>query len=185
MRHQPVSHRFLMAVAIVLACAAAVTACGSGGGSGSGSSAPASAPASSAPASSAAAPSSSAPASSSGAAAQIKKNWEAFFSAKTPTSTRVSLLQNGQKFASILKAQASSPLASSASASVSSVKVESPTQAKIIYSVLVGGTPALKNQPGIAVKQGGTWKVGDQSFCSLLTMENNGKAPSICAGATG
>ncbi|HYZ53605.1 MAG TPA: hypothetical protein VE733_08920 [Streptosporangiaceae bacterium] len=63
--------------------------------------------------------------------------------------------------------------------------VTSPTQAKVIYSVLLGGTPALKNQPGVAVLQNGTWKVGDQSFCALLTLENNGKAPSVCSSVAG
>ena len=98
---------------------------------------------------------------------------------------RVSLLQNGQTFEPIIKAQAGSPLASSATSSVTSVTVESSAQAKVIYSILVGGSPALKNQPGVAVYQGGTWKVGDQSFCALLTLENNGKAPSACASAAG
>ena len=93
---------------------------------------------------------------------------------------RVSLLQNGQVFESIIKAQAGSPLASSATSSVSSVTVESPAQAKVVYSILVGGSPALKNQPGVAVFQGGIWKVGDQSFCALLTLENSGKAPAAC-----
>jgi hypothetical protein len=66
---------------------------------------------------------------------------------------------------------------------VTAVTVESPAQAKVIYSILVGGTPELKNQPGVAVYQSGTWKVGDQSFCALLTLENNGKAPTACASA--
>jgi hypothetical protein len=88
-------------------------------------------------------------------------------------------------FAPVISAQSGSSLASSASATVSSVTVTSPTQAKVIYSVLVGGTPALKDQPGVAVLQSGIWKVGDQSFCALLTLENNGKAPSVCSSAAG
>ncbi len=124
-------------------------------------------------------------ASTSAAVAQIKANWEAFFNPKTPVATRVSLLQNGQVFESIIKAQAGSPLASSATSSVSSVTVESPAQAKVVYSILVGGSPALKNQPGVAVYQSGIWKVGDQSFCALLTLENSGKAPAACPSAAG
>ena len=124
-------------------------------------------------------------ASTSAAVAQIKANWEAFFNPKTPVAKRVSLLQNGQAFESIIKAQAGSPLASSATSSVSSVTVESPAQAKVVYSILVGGSPALKNQPGVAVYQSGIWKVGDQSFCALLTLENSGKAPAACPSAAG
>ena len=195
MRILPVRVFPLAALAVL---AVTVAACGGSGGSSSGSSASASAnasasgPASSAASSPAAAPSSAAPSSSSGggsgggsAASQIKANWVAFFNPKTPVAKRVSLLQNGRTFASIIKAQASSPLASSATSSVSAVTVESGTQAKVTYSILVGGSPALKNQPGVAVKQGGVWKVGDQSFCALLTLENNGKAPTACAGAAG
>ncbi len=63
--------------------------------------------------------------------------------------------------------------------------IESPTQAKVVYSILVGGSPALKNQPGVSVYQNGIWKVGLQSFCALLTLENSGKAPSACASAAG
>jgi hypothetical protein len=164
----------------------AVAACsssGSGQPSASASSS-AAAPTSAAPATSAA-PSSPSGGSSSAAVNEIKANWEAFFNPKTPVAKRVSLLQNGQVFESIIKAQAGSPLASSATSSVSSVTIESPAQAKVVYSILVGGSPALKNQPGVAVFQGGIWKVGDQSFCALLTLENSGKAPSACASAAG
>jgi hypothetical protein len=117
--------------------------------------------------------------------AQIKSNWVAFFNPKTPVAKRVSLLQNGSTFASIINSQASSSLASSATSTVSAVTVESPSQAKVTYSILVSGTPALNNQPGVAVYQGGVWKVGDQSFCALLTLENSGKAPTACASAAG
>ena len=166
----------------------AVAACSSSSSSKpSASASSAAAPTSGAPTS--AAPATSVPPSSSGGSAaavdEIKANWEAFFNPKTPVTKRVSLLQNGQVFEPIIKAQASSPLASSATSSVSSVTVESPAQAKVVYSILVGGSPALKNQPGVAVFQSGIWKVGDQSFCALLTLENNGKAPSACASAAG
>jgi hypothetical protein len=162
----------------------AVAACSSGSSKPSASaSSSAAAPTSAAPATSAAPSSPSG--GSSAAVNEIKANWEAFFNPKTPVAKRVSLLQNGQTFEAIIKAQAGSPLASSATSSVSSVIIESPAQAKVVYSILVGGSPALKNQPGVAVFQGGAWKVGDQSFCALLTLENNGKAPSACASAAG
>ena len=64
--------------------------------------------------------------------------------------------------------------------------VTSPTQAQVTYTILVSGSPVLKNQKGLAVKQNGTWKVGDQSFCALLAMENGGKTsglPKACQSA--
>jgi hypothetical protein len=184
MRFQSVRVFSLASLAVLVV---AVAACGSGGGSSSGSSpsASASGAASSAPASAAPSSTASSGGGSSAPVAQIKANWQAFFNPKTPVSKRVSLLQNGQTFASIISAQASLPLATSATSSVSAVTVESPTQAKVTYSILVGGSPALKNQPGVAVNQGGVWKVGDQSFCALLTLEGNGKPPTACASAVG
>jgi hypothetical protein len=146
----------------LVALAATVAACGSSSPS-SGTSKP---------------PAAATPASSS-AVSQITANWEAFFSAKTPTSQRVSLLQDGSQFQSIISAQAGGGLASQASAKVVKVTVSSPTQATVKYDILLNGTPALSNQTGTAVYQDGTWKVGVTSFCGLLTLENGGKTSSL------
>ena len=115
--------------------------------------------------------------------AQMKANWEAFFSGTTSAAKKISLLQNGQKFAAVIEAQAGSGLAKSASAKVTAVSVTSPTEATVTYDILLAGKPALTNQTGQAVYQDGTWKVGDASFCALLALENGGKAPSVCSSA--
>ncbi|HTT52064.1 MAG TPA: hypothetical protein VMH35_11745 [Streptosporangiaceae bacterium] len=174
------AYRTLQLLVLAGVLAAGVAACGSSNNSGASASPSTSKPATSAPATSASA------AASGSAAALITKNWEAFFSAKTPVAKRVALLQNGQVFAAVIRAQAGSSLASSASAKVTKVTVTSPTHAKVTYSILVGGSPALPNQSGVAILQGGTWKVGLASFCSLLTLENNGKTsglPALCKSA--
>jgi hypothetical protein len=159
---------------ILLACAigAGLAACGSS--SSTTSSAPSS-PATTAPSTT----------STSGSSAEktIAANWTAFFSPKTPVDKRVSLLQNGSVFASVIRAQAASTLASEASASVQKVTVTSPSQATVDYTILLAGSPVLKNQKGVAVYQDGTWKVGVASFCGLLTVENSGKTPSVCKAA--
>jgi len=184
LRFQPTRVYLIFALGAVLAATACSSSSSSGGGAKSSASASTSAaPTSAAPATSAAPSSSSS--GSAAAVAQIKTNWETFFNPKTPVAERVNLLQNGKIFAPIIKAQANSALASSATSTVSSVTIQSPTQAKVVYSILVGGTPALNNQPGVSVNQGGIWKVGLQSFCALLTLENNGKAPTACASAGG
>ena len=151
---------------ILLACAlgAGVAACGS-------SSSTSSAPKTSSPAAS----------SSSNAESQIKANWIAFFSPETPVAKRISLLQDGQEFASIIKSQASSGLAAQVSATVSKVTLVSPTQATVTYSILESGKPVLSNQTGVAVYQDGTWKVGVASFCGLLALENGGNTSSLPA----
>ena len=53
----------------------------------------------------------------------------------------------------------------------------SPTQATVTYSILSAARPRWPARPGVAVYQGGTWKVGVASFCGLLTLENSGKTP--------
>jgi hypothetical protein len=165
---------------ILLACVVGggMAACGSGSST---SSTPKS---SSTPA--AAAPSASSSSSSSSVSSDektIAANWTAFFSPKTPVAQRVSLLQDGSQFSSIIKAQAGGGLASEASAQVTKVTVISTAQAAVTYNILLDGTPALKNQSGTAVYQDGTWKVGVGSFCGLLSMENGGnssKLPAAC-----
>lgn len=151
-----------------------LAACGSGG----------TAP----PSASRSAAASTAPSSPAGslATAAITANWQAFFNAKTPVARRVELLQNGQVFEPVIKAQSGSALASAATAKVTKVMLASPAQAKVTYSILVSGTPQLKNQAGVAVLQNGTWKVGDASFCGLLALENGGKTsglPAACHSA--
>lgn len=139
------------------------------------------------PASSTSSPAASPSATSTGSSASaadekaITTNWEAFFNAKTPVAKRVSLLQDGSTFASIIKAQAGSGLAASATAQVTKVTMITSSEAQVTYSILVGGTPELKGQNGTAVLQDGTWKVGVASFCGLLTLENGGSTSSLPA----
>ncbi len=180
-------HRTLL-IALLCTLGLGAAACSSSGTSSSSSPSPsassssAAAP-SSAPASSAASPAS--PASSGSAAQAIAANWTAFFNPKTPLATRISLLQDGQVLAPVIKSQASG-LAASASAKVISVTVQSATQAMVVYDIVVSGQTALANQKGVAVYQNGTWKVGLASFCGLLTLENGGSTsslPAVCKSA--
>ena len=186
MRFKLLAHQVAVPV-LGIALAATVAACSSGSSSAAGApSASAPAPSSSAPASppaSSTPPSSSAPAAAGGnAKAQITANWEAFFNGQTGAAKKISLLQNGDKFSAIIKAQAGSGLASSAGAKVTAVVVNSATSATVSYDITLSGATALPNQTGTAVYEDGTWKVGDVSFCQLLKLENNGTAPAACNG---
>jgi hypothetical protein len=102
---------------------------------------------------------------------------------------RVALLENGSVFASLISAQAKNSLASSASATVNSVSDVTSSQADVKYSIDVAGTPALSDQKGVAVYQGGAWKVGTSSFCGLLQLEKSSglvhlpSIPSACSSA--
>jgi hypothetical protein len=175
----------LVGVCALAALTVALGACGSSSPSSAAKSAPArtSSPATSPTTSPSASTSASAPA---GSVAAITTNWEAFFNAKTPNSKRVKLLENGSQFASVIRSQSGSSLASLATAKVLNVTVNSATQATVKYDILVSGTPELKNETGTAVLQNGTWKVGVASFCGLLIIENAGKTsglPAACKSA--
>ena len=181
MRFRLLARRITLAPALALALALAVAACSSSSSSATPPASSASAASPSAPAASSAAPSS--PSAAGGnAKAQITANWEAFFNGQTSAAKKISLLQNGQKFAAVINAQAGSGLASSAGAKVTAVVVNSATSATVSYDITLSGATALANQTGTAVYEDGIWKVGDVSFCQLLKLENNGTAPSVCNG---
>ena len=118
-------------------------------------------------------PSSSGPS----AESQIKSAYTKFFSGKTSLSDRVALLQNGQQFKSVVQAFASNPLAKKVKATVSSVTLQGANKAKVVYSVSLGGA-SLPTQTGSAIKENGTWKVGDASLCKLIALQ--GSTPPAC-----
>jgi hypothetical protein len=172
-----------------LATAGAVAAILTAAACSSTSSASSAPPATSAPATSAPAATSTAGGAggtSSSAQAQIKTNFEKFFATSTPTSVRVTLLQNGAAFSGAIGAFAGSPLASNVSAKVTSVTLTSPTKATVKYDLVAAGQSVASNTAGTAVLENGTWKVGDASFCGLLGQAGsilNIKVPAACKSA--
>lgn len=112
---------------------------------------------------------------------QIERAWSAFFSGSTPAAEKARLLQNGVRFAPVITAQSRSPLAQQTKATVTSVTLQGPSRAKVVYTITVAGQPALKHQIGTAVRVDGTWKVSDRSFCGLLSLQ--GSAPPLCRHA--
>jgi hypothetical protein len=174
-RHQPTRY---LSVAVLLTAGLALAGCSSS----SSTSTPVKTPPASQSSSSSAPPSPSGEPTSGAAATQaIETNWALFFSAKTPVAQRIGLLQNGSEFSSIIQGQAGSPLASAASAKVTHVTLTGTNQASVGYDILLKGKTALPGQSGVAVYQDGVWKVGDTSFCGLLTLEGT-KLPSGCKG---
>ena len=120
------------------------------------------------------------PTSGSGAVAAIKANWESFFNGKTSAATKISLVENGQKFASVINNQEGSPQSQSATSMVTGVTITSPTKATVKYNIGMSGA-SLDGQTGTAVYENGVWKVADVSFCQLLTLQNLGKTPPVCS----
>ena len=110
-------------------------------------------------------------------ASLITSDWQTFFDGATPATRKIALLQNGQQFATVITAQAASPLAKASQAQVTAVKVTSPTTATVTYSIVENGQVALPGQKGQAVLDGGVWKVSAPSFQALLKLEQ-GQASS-------
>jgi hypothetical protein len=109
--------------------------------------------------------------------AQIKSAYESFFSGKSSISDRVAVLQNGQKFKSVVASFANNPLAKNVGAAVTSVTLQGENEAKVVYTVKLGGS-SLPTQTGSAVKQNGQWKVGYASLCRLVAL--GGTTPAAC-----
>jgi hypothetical protein len=118
--------------------------------------------------------------------AAITANWKTVFNGKVSIPTRLALLQDGSQVASFVNALSKTSFGSAttgSTATVSSVKITSPSQATVDYEVLLLGTPLLKNQVGTAVYLDGTWKVGIASFCGLVKLaasSTGAKSPAIC-----
>jgi hypothetical protein len=94
------------------------------------------------------------------AAAQVKAGWHKSFNAK---------------------AQAGSSLAPAATTKATRVQTTGPDHAKVTYTILISGQPALRNQTGIAFWHDGTSKVGAASFCGGLTLEDGRKTAGLSA----
>jgi hypothetical protein len=184
MRFNSTARRLYLAPALGLVLVTAMAACSSG--SSSSSSTTPSTPAST----SASAAASSTPAASGGsssAEAEISTNWNKFFSSSTPNSERVLLLENGSQFASAISAFAASPLAAAVTSKVDSVALTSATKANVKYDLSAMGATVASGASGTAVLQDGTWKVGDDVFCGLLTEAKSAgitiPVPSACSSA--
>jgi hypothetical protein len=113
-----------------------------------------------------------------GQVAQISAAWTAFFAGTTPAARKQALLQSGHAFAAVLAAQSRSAMARSTSVTVSAVHMVAAGVARVIYTILLSGKPALPNQIGTAVRSGGRWRVSASSFCGLLALE--GQHPAAC-----
>jgi len=187
MRFNPSARRVYLAPALGLMLLTAIAACSS---SASSSSTPGSSASATAPSSAPSAP--SAPASGSGgsssAVSEITTNWNTFFNSSTPNSKRVQLLENGSQFSAAIASLSGTPLASGLSSKVDSVALTSSTKATVKYDLSALGQTVANGATGSSVLQDGTWKVGDDVFCGLLTQAKtfglSVTVPSVCSSAS-
>lgn len=129
-----------------------------------------------------AAPASGAPEADAATTAAVTDAFVKFFDSTTPPDQKIALVENGQAFAPTINAQAGSPMAQGTTATVSHVALTAPDRAAVTYTILLNGSPALQDQAGWAVKADETWKVSQETFCALLTLQGN--PPPVCGAPT-
>jgi hypothetical protein len=157
------------ALALAMVSALTVAACSSNGGG---------EPASTPPASTTSAPTSTSPSLDRAAAeAQIRKNWQAFFSKNTSLTTKLTYLQHGDTLKAAVQRFGTDPRTSQATAKVVDVFVTSPTSATVKYQVLLNGQVALPNAVGTAVFEDGVWKISASTLCGLLGLTGGTQIP--------
>lgn len=127
-------------------------------------------------------PNATAPADVAAATAEVIKNWTTFFNYKTPLATEYTLLEGGQAMApAIHKAQQEQAQTHLKQlVKVKSVSFSSATQASVAYALYNGTHVLLPNSSGMAVLDGGTWKVSKATFCTLVQLGNGNKAVPSC-----
>jgi hypothetical protein len=119
--------------------------------------------------------------------AAVKAMWQTFFNGAVPIPRRLGLLQDGQRFAPFVHSEEKTSLGTlvlAASAKVSSVTLQPPSQAAVVYTILLVGKPLAKNLSGTAVYAAGRWQVADSTFCSLLHLAY-GKRSHVIPAACG
>jgi len=126
--------------------------------------------------------SATAPTDTTAATAQIKANWHTFFAYNTPITQQAALLEDGDKLgAAISKAlQEQKQSHIKQGAKVTGVTFSGPTTATVTYQLLNGSAVLLPAASGLAVYVDGTWKVGKQTFCTLVTLGNNNQPVEGC-----
>jgi hypothetical protein len=108
----------------------------------------------------------------------VSTAFSTFFSpTSTPAQSEV-VLQHGSVFSKTLADEAKSTQAQHVTATVSAVSLTSADVAAVTFTLTSGGSPLVSNTSGYAVREGGSWKVAAQTFCSLLQLEGN--APAAC-----
>lgn len=125
---------------------------------------------------------STAPADEAAAKAEIKANWTKFYAYQTKPAVAATLLEDGDQMSGALafarQEQAQTHIKQKVK--VHLITFTDATHANVTYALLNGKTTLLPNASGVAVLDGGTWKVSKASFCTLVQLGANGKTVPGC-----
>lgn len=111
----------------------------------------------------------------------VKTAYEHFFSATSAPGVSEQALQHGEAFKATLDEQAKGQYSSGSGVQVGDVTV-SGNVAHVTFTITSKGKPLLSNIKGLAVQDGGTWKVAAVTFCGLLKLQGN--PPSACSDSS-
>ncbi|MCL4423275.1 MAG: hypothetical protein M1115_08960 [Actinobacteria bacterium] len=111
-------------------------------------------------------------------------------SSHQPLSQKVADIQDGKELSPLLGHLLSSEASAGVATQVHAVTFPSSSTckktvgatpcAKVVYTVLLGGKPVLKDFTGYAVQVDNHWLLAKASLCNLLTLYNGGSAPKGC-----
>jgi hypothetical protein len=115
----------------------------------------------------------------------IKNRWKSFFTDDVKgVDATLPLIQGGKDFRSTIVQQRKNKVAHH-TAKVTSVKLVSPTKAKVVFTIVRGGQAVLPHQQGLAVKTGGTWKVSRKTLCQLESYKSSYPKPCPSPSSSG
>jgi hypothetical protein len=113
-------------------------------------------------------------------AAAIEAAFQEFFDGLVDVDRKVSLLQDGERYRSMLVDAAGDPIARTLSTRVESVTpldeascvaaAGAPRCARVVHDLLTGGLPALVGHEGYAVLEGDRWLVASTSWCDVVVI---------------
>lgn len=130
---------------------------------------------------------SSPPASAAGSSADasivaaVTKAYETFFAPDSTDQQIADSVQNGETLVVPAQAQDQSKYQGKSGVTLSSVTMQSPIVAKVIFTVTIDGSPMLPNASGYAVRDAGSWKMAATTFCDLVMLEDMKTAPKACS----
>jgi len=124
------------------------------------------------------APTASATPADAATAAAIKKAYAQFFSGTAAPAVSEQALQHGAAFRQTLVDQAKGQYSKGSGVKVTAMDVRGQV-ADVTFTLTNGGKPLLSGIKGLAVQEGGSWKVAAITFCGLLKLQ--GTPPSACS----
>jgi hypothetical protein len=114
------------------------------------------------------------------AKAAITTAWQKFFDPSIPVEQKKDIIQNYDALLPILKTQTTSKAAQGIKAAVKDVTLQGDSSAQVTYDIVntTDNSVLLPGASGQAVKESGKWKVSQNTFCSLIKLQDqNAKCP--------